>query len=197
MDDATRARIFEPFFSTKFTGRGLGLAAVLGILRGHRGGIAVNSRAGGGSTFRIYLPPGQAAAPTAAAEAPVEPVVATARVLVVDDEPVVRRVTQRLLERHGFTVLLANDGREAVHLLNANPDAADLVLMDLTMPGMGGEEAVIYLRSINFNRPILLMSGYDETEVAGFDRRMGIRGFLRKPFHAAQLVGAVRSALTG
>ena len=142
MDDATRARIFDPFFSTKFTGRGLGLAAVAGILRGHKGAIAVSSAPGKGSCFTVLFP----AAARVSEERPAAPRSTALRgsgvVLVVDDEQLVREMAKKALERYGYTVLLAESGLAAIDLLRRHPGDIALVVLDLSMPRMSGEEAL-------------------------------------------------------
>ncbi len=200
MDETTQHRIFEPFFSTKFAGRGLGLAAVLGILRSHRGGVAVRSTPGIGSTFTIYLPPHKPetwdAVPPAAAPALIAPTTPRC-VLIVDDEAVVRRVVERQLARAGYHTICAADGRDAVQMVSSRPDSVDVVLLDLTMPGLGGEEVLLYFRSIGFKKPVILMSGYDEAEAASISRKLGVHSFLRKPFFGETLVNAIAAATEG
>jgi len=163
----TLERIFDPFYTTKFQGRGLGLAGVLGAVRGHGGTLRVSSRPGEGTTFRIFLPPGEKAAPRADEARPVsqrEPRRAT--VLVVDDEPAVRAVAARMLEARGFTVVAAASGAEALARVERAPDAHDAVLLDLTMPGLGGEETFHALRRVRSDLPVVFMSGHGPEDVA-------------------------------
>ena len=197
MDAATLGRIFDPFFTTKFTGRGLGLAAVLGIIRGHRGALKVYSEPGRGSTFKILLPCSGAAADLTEAS------VAAAEtgwrghgtVLVVDDEETVRTVSARILESVGFTVVLAADGREAMEKYRLEPARYALVLLDLTMPHLDGEETFRQLRHLNPNVKVVLMSGFNQQEAVGRFTGKGLAGFVQKPFAVETIVNAVREVL--
>jgi PAS domain S-box-containing protein len=194
MDPATYARIFDPFFTTKFTGRGLGLSSVLGIVRGHKGLLTVKSRVGEGTTFRVFFP----AAARPVQEAPALPEAASGEgtILVVDDEEVVRRVAAAALMRHGYKILTATNGLEALEIYARAPDAIDLVLLDMTMPVMGGEEALRRLATINPSVVVVAMSGFDERE-AQSRFGSGIAAFVHKPFSVAQLgasIAAVRRA---
>jgi two-component system, cell cycle sensor histidine kinase and response regulator CckA len=192
MDDATQRRVFEPFFTTKKMGRGtgLGLSTVYGIVKQHNGWINLESLPGKGTTFSAYFPE----ATGLPEEAPASPQTAPPRsgketVLFVDDEDLIRDLGRQVLEMHGYTVLLAEDGRRAVELFEANRDAIDLVVLDLTMPHRSGLEVLRAIRKIDPGRRIILSSGNMPSEaVPG-------TAFLPKPYRADMLARAVRSAL--
>jgi CheY-like chemotaxis protein len=195
MDEATKAKIFDPFFSTKFTGRGLGLAAVSGILRGHRSGITVSSAPGKGSCFTVLFP----ATTRAAGKGPVVGRDTSLRgagtVLVVDDEQLVRELAKRALERHGYTVLMADGGPAAIDVLKRHPGDIALVVLDLSMPNMSGEETLPELRKIRPDVKVLVSSGYSEAESLALFRGQRVSGFIQKPYTAVRLADGVRVCL--
>jgi PAS domain S-box-containing protein len=183
------ARVFEPFFTTKRTGRGLGLAAVFGVVRTHGGAIAVASDGPGrGTTFTVVLPL-EAAAPVDATPAPASvDAPAALRVLVVDDEDIVRHAASRLLVRVGMAATAVGSGREALAALEAAPDGFDVALIDLTMPDWDGVTTLERLRERRPRFPAVIMSGYGEEEVLARFRSLGDARFLQKPFDRAALL---------
>ena len=194
MTAETRAKIFDPFFSTKRTGRGLGLAAVLGIVRGHNGAVQVASEPNRGSTFCVFLP---ACEPVAS---PAEPPLALptcpggGTVLVVDDEDFIRSLAQRMLEALGFQVLTACDGREGIETFRRQQEIV-AVLLDVTMPGFDGLETLRELRRIRHDVPVLLSSGFSETEVTKRLEGHDLAGFVSKPYSLEQLAQALLGLL--
>jgi PAS domain S-box-containing protein len=197
MDPETMQKMYDPFFTTKFTGRGLGMAAVLGIVRGHGGAILCRSALGVGTTFSLLFP--AAAAPVSEVD-PGEPVAATVWqgqgcVLVVDDEPVVRRIAGLMLEQMGLSTMEAANGREAVALLAREPDAVTCVLLDMTMPVMSGDEAFRLMRQIRPGLPIILMSGYNEQDATKRLEPQECSAFLQKPYQMTQLAATLAALL--
>jgi CheY-like chemotaxis protein len=183
MSPETQARVFEPFFSTKAQGRGLGMAAVLGIVRGHQGALKIYSEQGKGSSFKLLLP----LAPAGAEHAqPDHRAVATSSangtILVVDDEETLRAVACQMIEQLGMRTLAAADGREALDVYRRHQQEIIGVLMDLTMPHMDGAECFGELRRINPDVRVLLMSGYNEQDAIARFVGKGLAGFIQKPF---------------
>jgi PAS domain S-box-containing protein len=196
IDEAAKPRIFEPFFTTKFTGRGLGLAAVIGIVRGHRGAVRVYSEPGRGTSIKVLLPADRSELhyPQTTVETPF-PGKRDTLVLVVDDDETVRLVTGAILERAGYRVVMASDGRDAVDIFKRRQDEIGIVLLDMTMPVMGGEESFRELRQINPRIPVVLSSGYNEQEATNRFVGKGLAGFVQKPFDARTLLAKLDEAL--
>jgi PAS domain S-box-containing protein len=190
-------RIFDPFFSTKGLGRGLGLSAMAGIVKAHRGGIRVESRPGRGSTIRIYLPAATGAAAEPEPEPRPEPAPWKGRgtVLVVDDDDLVRSVNRAQIELLGFRTLEAQDGAEAVEVFRRDPGAIDLVFMDLSMPRMDGREALRAMRALDPGARVILCSGFDEGTALPAAGAETPTAFLQKPFRKEVLHQALRAAL--
>jgi PAS domain S-box-containing protein len=196
MDQATRDRIFDPFFSTKFTGRGLGLAAVLGIIRGHRGAIRVYSEPGRGTTFKLLLP----ASDSSAAQLDTKPHVSVAyhgsgKILLADDEETIRNLGRRMLQRAGFDVVVAADGREAIEKFAAERDSIALVVLDLTMPHLDGEACYREMRQLKPGVKVILSSGYNEQDIVNRFAGKGLAGFVQKPYTTEELLAKIRQAL--
>jgi signal transduction histidine kinase/CheY-like chemotaxis protein len=196
MDAKTLSSIFDPFFTTKFTGRGLGLAAVLGIVRGHHGGLQVKSREGKGTTFRLFFPALDGENEQAnKVEAPPSTDRTEGLILVIDDEAPVREAVTDILDLQNLQAITAEDGATGISLYRERQDEVQLILLDLSMPGLSGEETFTRLREINPELPILLSSGYSQKEVARRFDNQGVTGFLQKPYDVAQLLETVNRYL--
>jgi CheY-like chemotaxis protein len=196
MDARTRARIFEPFFSTKGTGRGLGLSAVSGVVRGHGGAIKLRSTPGQGTSFLVLLP-------QSTREAQAIPTYRSSRiaskgrgkVLVVDDQPEVLKVTGKMLERAGFEALKASGGQEAIALAEQYGSELRVALVDLIMPGLGGEQVLAELKRLQPNLPVILITGFHERALHEGYRQRGFAGLLAKPFQIEDLSRVLQEAL--
>jgi len=196
MDEKTLQRVFEPFFTTKEMGRGigLGLATVYGIVKSHGGFINVYSQKGHGATFNIYLPASDKK--IAKEKKPVEELLkGTETVLLVDDEEVVINVNRMVLERLGYKVLLAKNGQEAIEVYAANKEEVGLVILDMIMPGLGGENTFEALRTMNPDLKIILSSGYSLNGQATRIMERGCQAFIQKPFSARELSQKIREVL--
>jgi PAS domain S-box-containing protein len=198
MDEETRARIFEPFFTTKEPGKGtgLGLATVYGIVEQSGGQIEVESQPRAGATFRIYLPrSGEARQPQQAADGPVNAVAGSETILLVEDEPVVRKMVHEVLWMNGYTVLEAIQGDDALRLWAEHPGKIDLLLTDVMMPGMSGRELAQRVTSAQPNTKVLFMSGYTDETVLRHGVFDAGTAFIQKPFRPGALAQKVRELL--
>ncbi len=183
---STQARVFEPFFTTKFTGRGLGLSVVLGVMRGHGGGVALESRPGN-TRFELAFP-----VSGEAAQAPVRALPFGRAVLVVDDEAIVRDAVVAILTSEAVPVKGARSGEDAVAMLREAPGQFALVVLDFSMPGMGGVQTYELIRVHEPDIPVVLSSGFTEEEALRRFAGLALAGFLQKPYKPAELLEYVR-----
>jgi PAS domain S-box-containing protein len=197
MDNETAARVFDPFFTTKGEGKGtgLGLSTVYGAVRQHEGMVNVYSEVGQGSTFKIYLPQCERKANTVGTMINRSVGGGTETILVAEDDEPVRKLAEKVLERVGYTVLVARDGREAVEIFEERGGEIDLVLLDVVMPGMGGREAYECMRSMQPDLRALFVSGYSENAIHTnfvLDEHLSL---VQKPYAPDTLLRAVRQTL--
>ena len=199
MSEETLSKIFDPFFTTKFTGRGLGLAALQGIVRGHRGGIRIVSQAGEGTTFTLLFPASGELPPLFVCQdhpqGILHPGVERACVLLVDDEEGLRSLMAAALREAGTHVYEAADGQEALEEFRLHGHEIDVVVLDLTMPRIGGEEVFRRIRAAQPATCIILCSGYTEEDINRQFAGRGLSGFLEKPFTPSELIEKIRSVL--
>ncbi len=205
MDKETLANIFEPFFTTKFTGRGLGLSAMMGIIHAHHGAIQVTSEPGAGTRFRIYLPTlpeeerqsveqGRSNGGVLARSIP-EPAVNNRSILIVDDDEAVRSVAVMMLEREGYTVTTAENGKDAIRLFTTDPQRFDLVLLDNHMPLGDAPEVLETIRKERPTLPVIVISGDGAVNMEERFGNLGVQGLLLKPFRMAELKKMVLRSL--
>ncbi len=198
MTEEVRARLFEPFFTTKGIGRGtgLGLATVYGIARQAGGHVSVESAVSAGTTFTVLLP----AVAVPVAKASVETHTSargTETILLVEDESAVRRLTRQILERHGYTILEAAHGMEALQIAADHPDVIHLLLTDVVMPNLGGRDLAVAMRARKPEMKVLYMSGFTDDAVVRHGVSVAADALLQKPFTPAALARKVRSVLDG
>lgn len=197
MSEETMSRIFDPLFTTKITGRGLGLASLLNVVQKHNGAVEVSSSPGQGTVFRVYFP--VEGSDTSASDDESQKAGVEWRgygtALVADDESAIRDITAALLQRFGFRVVAAADGLETVNLYTQHAGDITLLLMDLNMPRINGVEAVMRIRHINPKVPVVFMSGYSREQVMERFGNQPHTEFIRKPFQSGELLEAIRNAM--
>ena len=201
MDEATRQRIFEPFFTTKDKGQGtgLGLSSVYGIVTGHAGKITCYSEPGLGTTFKIFLPVavGELNMRLQSDKAVVQAVGGNETILLVDDEEALLEIAGDILQQHGYSTCTAGSGEEAIVVYRKQKAEIDLVVMDLGMPGMGGQKCLEILREIDPQVKVIIASGYGSYEITKNPRQFGAAAFINKPYHLDMMLRTVREVLDG
>lgn len=203
MNEQIKERLFDPFFSTKFTGRGLGMAAVLGIVKGHRGAVMVESEPGRGTTIRVLFPAGDDARDAAtsgvdaaaAEQAQVRPSAASDTLLVVDDEQIILDLCRAMLERLGYQVLTAGNGEEALEIVREHEDDIVCVILDLTMPGMDGIAAFKGIKRIRSSIKVIMSCPLSEQEASRHFQGEAPEGFIIKPYELKGLHKEIQRVL--
>lgn len=194
MSAETLNQAFDPFYTTKFLGRGLGLAASAGIIQIHKGAIRAESEPGKGSLFTVYLP--SAAEPQSSDPAPRLPEIPSegSKILIVDDDVVVRGVTEKMFEKMGFQTLSVEDGEAALEVFEREHREIQLVFLDIQIPGIGGAEVFARMLEIDPSVRVVVNSGYDEAKAtAGMEDKDRLAGFIQKPYTARELQSLVES----
>jgi two-component system cell cycle sensor histidine kinase/response regulator CckA len=195
MDEGTVERMFDPFFSTKDSGRGLGLAAAVGILRAHQGAVHVESAVGQGSSIRVLLGASQGEVSSPAAAAEEASLTGHGTILVVDDDAAALEVSQNILEHFGCEVLLARDGQAAWDIYRKNANIIDLVLLDMTMPSMDGVAVLEQIRGVGGATPVVVMTGYSEARIRERFGQIQPCDILSKPFRVETFIQTVQRNL--
>lgn len=196
MPAEVQQQIFDPFFTTKRTGRGLGLAAIQAIVQGYQGTIQITSQVGEGTTFRVCLPMLARTDALPKMSAPIPAEVDLDLVLVIDDDRAIRAALTEMLELRGATVLPAENGRKGISLFQQHLNEIQLVLLDMTMPVISGEETFHRLRQLRADIPIILLSGYSEEEAVNRLGTSSVTTFLKKPFNFNQLTARIAESLS-
>ena len=201
MDEMTQYKIFDPFFSTKFTGRGLGMSAALGIMRAHKGAILLESSPGAGTKVRLLFPIARVeqemmrALPGVTRNSAVMENGARDLILIVDDEQMIRTLSAAILDALGFDTLVAQDGGEALEIFRREGSRIVLVLLDQSMPFMDGVTVFTQMRRILPEVKVLLASGYSAGEVSARFEGLGLNGFIQKPFNVKHLSDEIQRVL--
>ena len=201
MTEEVQSRLFEPFFTTKFTGRGLGMAAVLGIVRRYKGTIFIQSQPGSGTTIRVLIPISTLVQTATGLRAHSEEWVDTAHlfqnqaertIMVVDDDEAIRTTFSLVLEQEDFNVIPAQHGQQALDIFAARTDDFDCIILDLIMPEMDGEQTLYKMRHLRADIPIILTSGYSETEIQSRFLDESPTAFIQKPFQVTSLLKTIQ-----
>ncbi|MFT5129177.1 MAG: PAS domain S-box-containing protein [Rhodothermales bacterium] len=196
-DEEARGKLFAPFFTSKPNARGLGLAAVHGIVRSHNAAVRVQSEPGRGAAFKIFFPyTDSKPKPAAPREEPGVPENWRGKgtILIVDDDMAVRKVTGLMLTKRGYRILTANDGKAGVEMFEKHRDEIAMIILDLVMPKMNGEQALNEIQRIDPSASVVLCSGYNEHEAPEINRLKQRVSFLQKPFEMEELLAAVYRA---
>lgn len=197
IDAETLSKIFEPFFTTKLKGKGtgLGLSMVYNIVKQHKGFMDVQAEPGKGSTFTIYLPEYREVLGFDIKKKEKEIFAGEGLILVIDDEPIMRKIAMKILEKAGYNLIFAEDGEEGIELFRKRHQDLEMVLLDMQMPKKSGQETYIEMRKINPEVKVLLASGFQRDERVEAILRLGVHGFIEKPYTFGQLVNAVQSVI--
>ncbi len=193
MDEETKHKLFEPFFTTKFTGRGLGMAGVIGIISGHKGAVFVDSTPGKGTTIKAVFPvspnssQSETETPGSHASQTPKPGVSSKTVLIVDDEEYVLDMCNEMVIKFGYQTLTAENGIEALDLFKQQPNTIDCVILDLSMPKMGGYDTFLELKKTRPDVKVILSSGYEKSEATERFHGQGLAGFIQKPYTVNEL----------